>query len=128
MEILVNNKHHPYPQNLYEVDDVILIDPSAEIGARSERRLAIVQCHSKANFSEIKATLEAILENLEIKVEYEAEGWDCFIEGRRLIASVNGNPLCWAGEIRPESLESWGLEMPVAALELNVELLHKLIN
>jgi phenylalanyl-tRNA synthetase beta chain len=128
MEILVNNKHHPYPQNLYEVDDVILIDPSTEVGARSERRLAIMQCHSKANFSEIKATLEAILENLEIKVEYEAEGWDCFIEGRRLIASVNGNPLCWAGEIRPESLVSWGLEMPVAALELNVELLHKLFN
>ncbi|MBM3291886.1 phenylalanine--tRNA ligase subunit beta [Candidatus Bathyarchaeota archaeon] len=128
MEILVNNKHHPYPQNLYEVDDVIIVDPSTEIGARSERRLAIVQCHSKANFSEIKAALESILDNLELKIEYEANGWDCFIEGRRLTGKINGVPLCWAGEIRPEALESWGLEMPVAALELNVEGLHKIFS
>ncbi|MES0326090.1 MAG: phenylalanine--tRNA ligase subunit beta, partial [Candidatus Bathyarchaeia archaeon] len=27
MEILSFNKHHPYPQNLYEVDDIVVIDP-----------------------------------------------------------------------------------------------------
>ncbi len=127
MEVLSVNKHHPYPQSLYEVDDVVLLDEGTDIGARSERRLVVVQCHAKASFSDIKATMNAILENLEVKTEVEAGGWDCFIDGRRLVAKVNGEPLCWAGEVRPESLETWGLEMPVAALEMNVDLLRKVV-
>jgi phenylalanyl-tRNA synthetase beta chain len=125
MEVLSTNKHHPYPQNIYEVDDVILIDPSTETGARSARRLAIVLCHAKANFSEIKAVMNSILENLEVKAMIEAGGLDCFIGGRRYIAKVEGEPLCWAGELRPEVLESWDLEMPVAALEMDVNKLFQ---
>ena len=55
----------------------------------------------------------------------EEGGWDCFIEGRRFTATIEGKPLCWAGEVRPEVLESWEMEMPVAALEIDVELLFK---
>ena len=128
MEVLSVNKHHPYPQSLYEVDDVVLLDEKTDIGARSARRLAIVQCHAKASFSDIKATMNSILENLEVKAEVEEGGWGCFIDGRRLVAKVNGEPLCWAGEMKPESLEAWGLEMPVAALEMDVDLLKKVID
>ena len=125
MEVLSTNKHHPYPQNIYEVDDVVLIDSSTETGARSARRLAIALCHARANFSEIKAVMNSILENLEVEAEIEAGGLDCFIEGRRYIAKVEGGPLCWAGELRPEVLGGWGLEMPVAALEMDVDKLFQ---
>ena len=125
MEVLSTNKHHPYPQNIYEVDDVILIDPSTETGARSARRLAIALCHAKANFSEIKAVMNSILENLEVEAMIEVGGLDCFIRGRRYIVKVEGEPLCWAGELRPEVLESWSLEMPVAALEMDVDKLFQ---
>jgi phenylalanyl-tRNA synthetase beta chain len=127
MEVLSVNKHHPYSQSLYEVDDVILLDDETDIGAKSVRRLAIVQSSAKASFSDIKAVMLSLLENLEVKTDIEAGGWDCFIEGRRLIAKVNGEPLCWAGEICPESLEAWGLEMPVAALEMDIDLLKKVV-
>jgi phenylalanyl-tRNA synthetase beta chain len=125
MEILSFNKHHPYPQNLYEVDDVVVIDPTTETGARTKRRLAAVQCHAKANFSDIKALMNSILDNLELKAEVEAGGWDCFIDGRRYVAKIGGEVLCWAGEIRPEVLENWGLEMPVAALEMDIDVLFR---
>ena len=128
MEVLSKNTHHPYPQNLFEVDDVILLDDREPSGARTARRLAIVLCHSRANFSEIKAIMESILENLGIEnVDIKAGGLECFIDGRRLVAEVEGRPLCWAGEIRPEVLENWGLEMPVAALEMDVDLLFELV-
>lgn len=125
MEILSFNKHHPYPQNLYEVDDIVVIDPTTETGARSKRRLAMVQCHARANFSDIKATMNSILENLELEATVEAGGWDCFIHGRRYVAKLGDDALCWAGEIRPEVLRKWDLEMPVAALELDMEVLFK---
>lgn len=126
IEVLSFNKHHPYPQNIYEIDDVVLLDPATETGARTARRLAIVLCHSKANFSEIRALMNSILENLEIEVGIEAGGMPCFIEGRRFMAMADGEPLCWAGELRPEVLENWELEMPVAAMEMDVERLFEL--
>ena len=125
MEILSFNKHHPYPQNLYEVDDIVVIDPTTDTGARSLRRLAMVQCHARANFSDIKATMNSILENLELEATVEEGGWDCFIPGRRYVAQLGDDVLCWAGEIKPEVLGNWDLEMPVAALELDVEVLFK---
>lgn len=128
MEVLSRNTHHPHPQNLFEVDVVILLDDREPSGARTARRLAIVLCHSRANFSEIKAVMESILENLGVEgLGIRAGGLDCFIEGRRLVVEVDGDPLCWAGEIRPEVLENWGLEMPVAALEMDVDLLFQLV-
>jgi phenylalanyl-tRNA synthetase beta chain len=126
LEVLSTNKHHPYPQNIYEVDDVVLLDPATETGARSTRRLAVALCHPRANFSEVKAVMDSILWNLEQDYEIDAGGWDCFIDGRRLVAKAGGEPLCWAGEVRPEVLESWELEMPVAALEMDVSRLLEL--
>jgi phenylalanyl-tRNA synthetase beta chain len=127
MEILSFNKHHGYPQNLYEVDDVVVIDPSTETGARTCRRLSVVLCHARANFSEIKGLMNSVLENLEVEAEVEEGGLDCFIEGRRYTATVDGKPLCWAGEVRPESLERWDIEIPVAALEMDLDLLFSLV-
>jgi phenylalanyl-tRNA synthetase beta chain len=127
MEVLANNKHHSYPQNIYEVDDVVLLDPKTDTGARSSRRLAVVLCHARANFSEAKAVMNSILENLDVEAEVEKGGQECFIDGRRLIAKVGGELLCWLGEIRPEVLEAWELEMPVAALEMDIDKLFKLM-
>ena len=128
MEILSFNKHHPYPQNLYEIDDVVHLDPSTETGAKSQRRLVVTLCHARANFSEIKGFMNSILENLALDVEIAEGGWDCFNEGRRYTAKLNGEPLCWAGEIKPEVLENWELEIPVSALEMDVEVLFKAIS
>ncbi|KON30886.1 hypothetical protein AC482_02815 [miscellaneous Crenarchaeota group-15 archaeon DG-45] len=127
MEVLSLNKHHPYPQSLFEVDDVVLLDEHEETGARTARRLAVALCHGRANFSEAKAVMNCILDNLGLtEVETEAGGPPCFTEGRKLVAGVDGRPLCWAGELRPEALERWGLEMPVAALEMDVDALFDL--
>jgi phenylalanyl-tRNA synthetase beta chain len=125
LEVLTNNKHHPYPQNIYELDDVVLIDPSTETGARSTKRLAVVLCHAKANFSETKAMLNAVMENLSLPVEIREGGWDCFINGRRFTATHDGKPVCWAGEVKPEVLLGWDLEMPVAALEVDIDYLFR---
>ncbi len=128
MEILSYNKHHPYPQNLYEVDDVVVFDPSSETGARNKRRLTVVMCHAKANFSEIKAMMNGVLENLKIEPELEEGGWGCFIEGRRFTATADGKELCWAGEIHPQVLANWEIEMPISALEMDIDLLFRLVN
>ena len=71
--------------------------------------------------------MNSVLENLEVNAQVEEGGWGCFIDGRSYTATVNGEPLCWAGELQPEALERWGLEMPVAALEMDLDLLFSLV-
>jgi len=126
IEILVNNKHHPYPQNLYEVDDVVLIDPETETGARSSRRLALVICHARANYSEVRGVYESIMENLELETIVTEGELECFIPGRQVVATIDGEPVCWLGELHPEVLENWDLQMPVATLEIDVDRLFRM--
>jgi phenylalanyl-tRNA synthetase beta chain len=123
MEVLSTNKHHPYPQNIYEVDDVVLINPETDTGANSSRRLAVVLCHAKANFSEVKAIWKSILDNLAIKFEISSGGPPCFIDGRCFNAKISEHLMGWAGEIKPEVLDNWGIELPVSALEIDVDML-----
>ena len=128
IEVISLNKHHPYPQNLYEIDDIVVVDSSTDTGAKTKRRLAIVRSHARANFSEIKAIMNSILENLNLKADTEAGGWECFIEGRRYVAKIEEDPLCWGGEIKPQVLENWEIEMPIAALEMDIDVLFKHIS
>jgi phenylalanyl-tRNA synthetase beta chain len=127
MEVLWRNRHHTYPQNIFEISDVIHLDNAADTGTKTVRRLAIVLCHSKANFSEIKSMAESILQNLGIKDYKIEEGkCPCFIEGRDAKIEVSKRIIGRFGEIHPLVLENWKLEMPVAALEMDVDMLFVL--
>lgn len=127
MEVLSKNKHNEYPQNLFEVGDVVVLDDSLDIGNKTMKRLAIVSCHAKANFSEMKSLIESILANLGIK-EYEIKKSDapCYIKGRATKFIINDYVLARFGEINPIVLEKWGLEVPVAGGEVCVEMLYEL--
>jgi phenylalanyl-tRNA synthetase beta chain len=129
MEVLWRNRHREYPQNIFEVGDVIELSPSSETGAKTMRRLGVVLCHSKANFSEIKSTVESILSNLGIKgYKIEESTLPCFIPGRAAKIVVNEKNLGRFGEIHPEVVSNWEIEMPVAACEICVDLMFDLMN
>jgi len=129
MDVLWRNRHREYPQNIFEVGDVIELDPYSETGAKTMRRLGIILCHSKANFSEMKSLVESVLSNLGIK-DYKTEESElpCFISGRAAKIVANNKNLGRFGEIHPEVLSNWELEMPVAACEICVDLLFDLMN
>ncbi len=120
IEVLSRNKHNDYPQNIFEVGDVVVLADN-DIGAETVKKVGIVICHAKASFSEIKSLVESILSNLglsDFAVE-EAEH-NSFIAGRAAKVLIKGRELVLFGEIHPEVLENWGLEMPVAACEMNL--------
>ena len=129
MEILWRNRHREYPQNIFEVGNVIELSPSSETGSKTMRRLGIVLCHSKANFSEIKSMVESILSNLGIKdYKIEESTLPCFIPGRAAKIVIDGKNLGRFGEINPEVVSNWELEMPAAACEICVDLLFDTIS
>lgn len=121
MKVLSANKHREYPQNIFEIGDAVLPDIEEEVASKTIRKVAGIVCHSKASFSEIKSVTESLLRNLEVKYSLEESTCPCFIPGRGVKILVNRKVIGRFGEIRPEVLMNWQLEMPVAYFEINLE-------
>ena len=121
LSVLEVNKTNDYPQNIFEIGTVFKKDLT-EI-----RRLAAVTCHSKANFTEIKQIFESLLRSLDLSYEIRETEHGSFIPGRVGRISVKGKDVAYIGEIHPAVLENYSLEMPVAAFELNLTEIFKLL-
>ena len=121
MEFLGNNQSVEFPQKIFELGKVTLLDETKETKTRDEDWLAAVTTHPTASFSEIKSALDAFLMNFGVEWQIKETRHPSFIEGRVGTAMVNGSAVGVLGEIHPLVLESWKLENPVAAFEINVQ-------
>ncbi len=122
LDVLSRNKHHPYPQKLYEIGRVALV----EEGKVEERlHLAGVIADKSSDYSVAKSTVEAVLRYLEkpVKLRFEEASNPSFLDGRVARILVNGEPVGWVGEIHPEVLENFEIEMPVTGFEIDLEFL-----
>ena len=113
LEVLSQNKHHSLPQKIFEVGDVV-------VGMKNRLRLACCITHSRANFSEIRSVVQAVMKELDLRWDVEDSDDPAFIEGRRADVIVNGKKVGVFGEIHPEVLENFELTNPVSAFELDI--------
>jgi len=120
IETLKLNKHYDYPQNIFEIGTIFRLDDSYDTKVQEGERLGIVLCGHDANFTKIKQVLDVIAEALNVKYELTDTEHDSFIKGRVGRVIINNSKIAYVGEIHPQVLSNWALEMPVAALEINV--------
>jgi len=120
MRVLTGNQHNEYPQNIFEIGICFKVDPKEETHVKEFKRLAICLCDEKADFTMIKQVLDALCNAIDVKYEVREINHDSFISGRCARVTINGLDVAYIGEINPQVLENWGLQMPVAALELNL--------
>jgi phenylalanyl-tRNA synthetase beta chain len=121
MEFLGNNQSVEYPQKIFELDKVTLLDETQETKTRDEDRLAAVISHANASFTEIKSVLDAFFMNMGIDWKIRAITHPSFIEGRVGEAIADGVPVGFLGEINPQVLGMWKLENPIVAFELDIQ-------
>ncbi len=127
IQVLSENKHHEYPQRLFEIGTVFKKDNKTEMGAKEFQRLAVVSSHSEADLTELRQVLDALMRALNLSYEIIEADHPSFIKGRVGRVIVNQKKVAYIGEINPEVLVNFGLEMPVAALELNISEIFNLI-
>ncbi|KPV62051.1 MAG: Phenylalanine--tRNA ligase beta subunit [Candidatus Bathyarchaeota archaeon BA1] len=122
MKNLTDNRHESYPQQLFEVSDVIKIRREAE--TCSERRLHVagVSSHATANFTEIKSFTEALLANLGLtKWEIKETRHPSFMQGRVAAIYAGNRKIGIVGEVHPEVLNNFEIENPTSAFEIDLE-------
>jgi len=111
LEILERNKHHDYPQNIFEIGTCF--------SSKEEDCLSVVLCGNKIDFTSIKQILDYLINTLDLKYEIKEEKHDSFIDGRTGKIII-GKEVGVIGEIHPKVLENFGLDMPAVAFEINL--------
>ena len=121
LKTLVSNSHYEYPQNIFEVGIVV---PDQNLIEKQYLSCAI--CHPKANFSEIKGVFNGLLSSFGLQYSVKEEDYPFFIEGRSCTLEIDGAYVGKMGELNPEVLYNFKLEMPVSAFEINLSAIFDL--
>lgn len=109
------NQRYPLPLRFFEIGVVL---------APEEKRMCCyATVHPKASFSEIKSVAESFLAEFDFDYKVEACEKPYFINGRGAQIIVNNTVVSTLGEIHPQTLEKFGVEYPVAAVEIALDLL-----
>ena len=121
IKTLVSNSHYEYPQNIFEVGIVV---PDQNLIEKQYLSCAI--CHPKSNFSEIKGVFNGLLSSFGLHYSVKEEDYPFFIEGRSCALEIDGSNIGKMGELNPEVLYNFKLEMPVSAFEIDLSALFDL--
>ncbi len=123
LENLSENKHHAFPQKMFEIGNCVEVDLNEETKTRDIKKLSAVISHSKANFSEITSIINSIADNLNLKFKLENHNHPSFIKGRCGKILLNSKEIGIFGEIHPQVLNNFKIEKPVVGFELNINIL-----
>ena len=117
MSVLSRNVKAAYPQKVFEVGRVYLRKGS---NRTEESHLAALVAHSSSSFSE-ETNLEPLIEEkLGGRLRTPATVHWAFADGRCAEDLVDGRRLGYIGEVRPATVASFGLDVPVAGFEIDL--------
>ena len=124
LQTLSKNKHHDYPQLIFEQGLVSVRKKGIII---DYERLAAAMAGPEVDYTRIRQILDALLNAFAIEYTLKEVEHGSFIPGRAVRVSVKGKDIAFIGEIHPQVLEHFDIQMPVAALEINLTELFSLI-
>jgi phenylalanyl-tRNA synthetase beta chain len=127
MQVFSDNTNREYPQLIFELGVSFKIKAGTETGVIEKEKLAIGICHGEADFTKAKQILETLANALDIKYSLEQSEHQSFIAGRAANIIVNKKNIGIIGEINPEVISNFGVQMPIAAIELDLEAMHDII-
>lgn len=113
------------PYRLFEIGPIFRVDNGIALESDS---LAIVSCHPKADFAEIKSYVKSMLSLLGInQITLKESCIQSLIPGRQASFSYMGISIGSFGELHPEILSNYKIEEPIACAEIDLKALYKAI-
>lgn len=123
--VLSNNLHREYPQDVFEIGKTARIDKSENTGVKEVDHIACALCYAKAGYNEAKSKLQSLCLNFGKldKLRTVATDHPSYIAGRCAEIYIGDKRAGIIGELHPIVLKNWGIEMPVAAFEMEISAL-----
>jgi len=126
LEVLSKNQHISYPQNVFELGKVAFVEKeNGKEKVKEENHLCVALCYNEVSYTNIKQRLDALLNAIDAKdVAYEPFDLSYAINKRSAKVTFkldNKTLIGTIGELSPETLLAFGLNMPVVYFEINVD-------
>jgi len=128
IEILSKNTHHEYPQKIFTIGTIFKKNNKLDTNIEENERLAITISSDKTDYTEVRQALDYLFRSIGIKYDINEVDHTSFIQGRVGRVSIKGRNIAYIGEINPQVLTNWELEMPVTSFELNLTELYEIMN
>jgi phenylalanyl-tRNA synthetase beta chain len=120
------NLTHSMPQKIFEIGDICIVCEKEETGVSDIKKCAGGIISPKTGFSEIKSIVEALMNELALKVEFSPIEHPSFIDGRvarislHTRISLHKREIGIAGEVHPQVLENFQITQPVTIFEVDL--------
>jgi phenylalanyl-tRNA synthetase beta chain len=115
LKILAENRHHSLPQQIFELG--IIVDSNF----KNIHHLAAIKMDAKANFTECKSLVDAVMRDSGKKYIVEVKEHPAFVNGRCASVVCDNEEIGFFGELHPKTITQFYLEHPIISFELKVE-------
>ena len=130
LRTLGHNLDAPLPVRLFELGDVVLLDPSSDVGACNCRRLLALQSGTRAGFEVVHGLLDRVMEVLRVPADPLTGYWTQaappqeggpWFGGRVADVMLRGVRVGRLGVVHPDVLVRFDVNHPCSALELDIQ-------
>ncbi len=121
MQVLENNTHRQYPQQLAEIGLAAVVDENENTNVAEHRTIAAAIAEPEASYEEARARLQILARSFEKDLETPPTEHPSFISGRAAEVVLDGKSVGVIGELHPSVLVEHDLEVPVSAFELRLD-------
>jgi len=119
LKILNENRHHPLPQQIFELGVVV------DDHAKNQHYLAAMKIDAKAHFTECKSLVEAVLRDIGAGYTFKETSHAAFIPGRCASIVKKNAEIGVFGELHPKTITVFELDHPIIAFELQIGALYQ---
>lgn len=113
-----------YPHLIFEVGKLVRQDPDENYGSRTLNALAFLAADTDADFNLMNSHVTSLFYYLGYSHELVELDDPRFISGRTAAIVVDGRRVGIFGEVHPQVLENWGIQVPCAAGEIDMDALR----
>ena len=110
-----------YPHQLFEIGEVALPDMGVDLGSRTVGTIAAIIAQPGASFSEIHSYLDLLMYYLVRDYRLEPTTHESYLDGRVGKIICGKHEVGYIGELHPEVLEAWQINMPIATFEFHIQ-------
>ncbi|MFB6241477.1 MAG: phenylalanine--tRNA ligase subunit beta [Candidatus Nanosalina sp.] len=119
-QALHDNRHHSYPQEFFEAEDVVELDDSA-VGASNRTKLAYLISGTGIDYTDARKALQVLERDLGVELEVREAERDFMKDGRCAEILLGGEKIGFIGQYSDKVVTNWDLDEPVAGFEVYLD-------
>jgi phenylalanyl-tRNA synthetase beta chain len=123
LQTFMRNRLHEYPQGFFEIGTVFAPSPMA---VQEHKHLCIAMA-GEVDYTRIRQIVDGVLLALGLEGTFASVEDPRFLKGRAARLGINDISIGVLGEVAPRVLENSQLTVPVAAAELDVDALRRIV-